>query len=230
LSRTNILAFIVFLLIFIFYNFRYSNIGRGRLISLFMILLLLACLSSVFLLDIVAARSFTFEDSSSDLRWTMVLKGIAVLAENPVFGIGFGNFELDDGFDEFGSITGRPGHDLVSVAFASTGLLGTILFILICYRTLRYFNSAVRHFIALDDRYLTNLIITMKSAYIALLLSCLGNPIIFQRIFWIYTALAVVLHFWSRKESMPSAARAARYIHAPYLRFDPRRMNENEGL
>lgn len=198
LSRTNIFGFIIFLFIFIYNNIRYRNVSKKQIMYLVTILIIITAIVSILLLDILKMRS-SFEDSSTNLRLDMFLKGTKLLIEHPLFGIGFGNFELVERFDDkYGYIYGRPGHDILSVLFVSTGLLGSILFIIICYKTLKSFNLAIRDYIKKNDKYLLNLSITMKSAFIALLSTSPGNPIIFQRILWIYIALAFVMYRWSK--------------------------------
>ncbi|MDQ7786443.1 MAG: O-antigen ligase family protein [Thermodesulfovibrionales bacterium] len=198
LSRTNIYGFGVFLFIFIALNFKFKNITKKQFAILFIILVLLTSLVTIFLFDVIKQRAFSFEDSSSGIRMLMISKGLNLFIEHPLLGIGFGNFEfLDTSDNKFGNIYGRPGHDIVSVPFVSTGAIGASLLIILCFKTLRHLNSAAMYLTKLNDKYLCNLICILKSAFIALLLTGIGNPIVFQRIFWIYIALASIIYRWS---------------------------------
>jgi O-antigen ligase len=198
LSRTNIYGFGAFLFFFILIYFKSKNITKNQFSILLTILIIVIFLGSIFLFDFIKQRAFSFEDSSSGIRYLIFSKGINLFIEHPLWGIGFGNFELLDTVDnKYVNIQGRPGHDIMSVPFVSTGAIGTFLLILLCFKTYNYFNSAAIYLTKLNEKYLCNLICILKSAFIALLLTGFGNPIIFQRIFWIYIALASIIYRWS---------------------------------
>lgn len=199
LSRTSIIGFVLFICIYFFLNFKYKNISKKQLVSLIIILIILLLVFFSFLFNVVQQRSFSFEHMRDEARYYILLKGVKLLSEHPLFGIGFGNFALLDRFDDqYGFIYGRGGHDIISDFFVSVGLFGTFLFIILCYKTLKYFNLSIKHFIKHNDKYLSNLAITLKSAFTALLFTCFGDSLIFQRIFWIYIALAIVMYSWSK--------------------------------
>jgi O-antigen ligase len=202
ISRTSIVGFLLFMFIYISLNFKHKNISKKQLVSVVIIILFLLLLFYVFLFDIVKQRSFSFEHIRDEARYYILLKGIKVFIEHPLFGIGFGNFALLDRFDnKYGFIYGRGGHDIISDFFASVGLVGTLLFIILCFKTLRYYNLSIKLFINNNsNKYLLNLAITLKSAFIALLFTCFGDSLIFQRIFWIYIALGVIMYSWGKHQ------------------------------
>lgn len=197
MSRTHIIGFIIFFLIYISLNFKHTAIGRKQFMSLAMVLVLLIAIISIFLFNIINQRSFSPGDITHEARYDILLKGIKYFMKYPLFGIGFRNFELLDRVDaRFGFIYGRPGHEIISELFVCVGLFGSILFIVLCYKTLRYFNETIKSLVKYNDKYLLNLIIVLKAAFVALLCTFFGDSIILQRIFWIYIALGVTIHRW----------------------------------
>jgi O-antigen ligase len=205
LSRTSIFSFIMFISSFIFLKFKYNYITKKNLCVLLLILIIITLTFYFFLYDIMKARDFSLEDNSSEIRRMIMNKAFKLLTEHPLFGIGFGNFENYYRFDEhYGNISGRPGHDIVSMVFASTGMVGTLVFTFLCYKTLTYYLIAIKKLIKTNNRYWANLSITLISATIALLFSGFGGPVIVQRIFWIYIALAEIMRRWSSLRFMNS--------------------------
>ena len=119
------------------------------------------------------------------------------MVENELSGIGFQNMMLthlsDD--DKYSYVRDSGGHDIISVIFAAIGIPGSLLVLYIFFKTYKYLNIAVKNYsVSGGDRYLLNLGITLKAAYIALLSTSFGNDIIHYNTFWIYVALAVVLY------------------------------------
>lgn len=198
MSRTSIMGFTVFLIIYIFLNFKCKIMDRKQMTILIIIVTFLLLIFSVFLSDFLKQRSYSFEHLKGEARYSILLKGVDLLMEHPLLGVGFRNFELVDTSDKkYEFIYGRTGHDVISVIFASTGLVGGLLFIGLCYKTLMYFNAAIYNFTKQNERYLLNFSLILKSAFLALLFTGLSNPLIFQRIFWIYVGLAIIIHRWS---------------------------------
>ncbi len=205
LSRTHFFGFAIFLFIYIYLNFRHKIYSSKNFVLLSIIVLTITLIYYVWLSDIINERiigyTFSGEDTSAEVRFNVFLKSIKLLFEHPIFGIGFGNLELLDRFDyKYGFIYGHGGHDIVSVLFVSTGSLGILLFIALCYKTFKYFNVLTNRFITQNDKYLLNFIIILKASLMALLATCFGDPIILQRIFWIYIALVVLIYRWSTFE------------------------------
>lgn len=207
MSRTNIVGFGLFLCAFLMLSAKYKTISSGQFLILCFVLIVIAVVFYFFLFDVITTRSFAFNDGSSEHRFHMMQKGLALLKENPLFGVGFSNFEMLRGpGGSYGSIAGRPGHDILSVPFASTGLFGICIILALVYKTFKHFTSALRTFANHGEKRLLSLGITVESGFIALVISCFGNPIVFQRIFWIYMALGAILWRWSLANSRMQAA------------------------
>lgn len=196
-SRTHIIAFLIFGTIYIFLIIKHRIITKKHFIIFAMAGIIITIFMTSFLFEFLSQRSFKFDDSSSITRLDVFIRGIHLLAENPLFGIGFNNIGLIDYGYKSESLLGRGGHDLVSLVFTSTGLLGSLTILFLFYKTLKYLNASMKSYIFQNDKYLNHLIITLKSGYIALLCTWVGVAFIFYKIFWIYTALAVILFRWS---------------------------------
>ncbi len=206
ISRTHIYGFLLFLFIFISLGFMYKKINMKHLIYLLTILIISASISYMVLNEMISDRKFdrtmTINDDSSKARVLIFQKGVKALLEHPFFGIGFNHLELLYWSDNKYGHERRPGHDVVSVVFTSTGFFGGLIFIVLCYKAIYYFKMAIKNFGNGNQKYLQNLSIILLSAFLALLLTGLGNPLIFQRILWIYIAFSVVLYRWSETQGV----------------------------
>jgi O-antigen ligase len=212
LSRTQVAGFIVFGASVAFMNFRNGRISRKQMFYLGLLMLFFLVLYSQmpdFVGDRLVRYTFSGQDTSTEERKYILLKGIELLQNNPFFGIGFGAFPETDSKYARHLVPGVVGHDLVSVFFASTGLLGALLFIFLCYKTFKYLNGAQTSFRASNNTYLFNLTLTIKAAFIAVVSTSLGQPIVVERIFWVYLALAALLYRWGSLTQMKAAKTAA---------------------
>jgi O-antigen ligase len=197
-ARTYIFTFIVFILAYVFLGVKNKFINTKQLIVLLLIVIFLSISLSSFLLDIIMGRSLVLEDDSSQKRFLILERGVDLLIEHPLNGIGFNNLALMDvSSDKYAWISHGGGHDIVSIVFASIGLPGSILLIYILYKIFSYINLAAKSPSIKNDKYLFNLIITLKAAFIAFLSSSFGNGLIVYKTFWIYVAIAVVVYRWS---------------------------------
>lgn len=198
LSRISIIGLLSFFIIYLYFVFRNRSLDKNQMTILLSIVVVFTLISSVFLTSLIFTRDLKFEDESSTIRYSIFLKSIRLFIENPLFGIGFSNLELLNRFHSIdGSVYGWPAHDIISGAFVATGVIGTVLIIWMVYITLNEYNTSISHFKFVRDEYFMNLCIILKSAFIAFIITGFGNTVIFQRIFWIYIALAAVIHRWS---------------------------------
>jgi O-antigen ligase len=206
LSRTHIFGFVIFIVVYVLLNFVHKNFSLKSLLSLMVVIVFIAAFFQILLFDIIEERvigyTFSGADTSSGKRFIMILKGLRLLRENPIFGVGFHNFEMSH-VSDYPTLLMAHGHDLISVLFASTGAVGIMIFITICYKTMRNFNLAIKHFAMVGKKELFNLGIILQAAFIALLMTFAANAIIHQRILWVYIALSVVLYRWSTLDPEP---------------------------
>ncbi|RJO60424.1 hypothetical protein C4544_05125 [candidate division WS5 bacterium] len=209
-SRISIFGFLIYISLYVVLSLLYGKVEKKQWTLLLIIITIIVLMSSLFLYDIVTERDYSFEDDSSIVRSSLFLKAVDLFSENPLFGIGFGNIELlGRPLDKYYNVYNHPGHDLVSGTFVCIGLIGSALLIWICVRTVKYSLIALKQCRKLHDKYLLNLNITLIAAFIAFISTGFGNDVIFQRIFWIYIALAVIMHKWtsSRLISISSSSR-----------------------
>ncbi|MBI5739848.1 MAG: O-antigen ligase family protein [Nitrospirae bacterium] len=195
-SRTWLIVFVIFAITYIALGLKHRIINVKKLLMMSLLFILLALLLSNFLIDNIEARAS--RDLTEDLRYFIFLKGIHALIEHPLVGIGFDNFkyfDTDDG--KFGLILGGlGGHDIVSKVFASIGLVGTIILLMIFFRVIANMNGAARSFSFNRDKYWFNFIIILQAGYIALLSSGLGTSVILKCHLWIYYSLSVLMLKW----------------------------------
>jgi O-antigen ligase len=199
LSRTFVAGFIVFSATFLLLNYLSKRISRKQFLYLVLLVLFFVVLYSRmpdFVDDRLYRYTFSGQDTSGEERKYILLKGIELLWQNPVFGIGFEAFPAMDSQYSGHLAPGVVGHDTLSAFFTSTGLLGTLMFIFLCYKTFKYLNAAQKTFSA-SNGYLFNLALTVKAALIAILSTSIGMSIVLERIFWIYLAFAALLYRWS---------------------------------
>jgi O-antigen ligase len=195
-SRTNIVGFLVFVVVYVLLNIKYKIMSKKYIAFLLIFGIVLFIILSTFLLENMGERSFEMHDNSTDIRFNIFSKGVELLMEYPLFGIGFDNLKSIS-YDKMGDLYGRDGHDIVSSVFTSIGLLGSLTLIFMICRIMKYLFRAAKLSLKQNDKYLVCLIITLLSAFIAQLSLGVGNAVILSRIFWIYSALAVVIYRWS---------------------------------
>jgi len=204
LARTHFFGFIVFFFVYILLTYR-NNVNIKKVVLITVLLIVCMGVSYNFLIDSAIERSSSFSDSSTEKRTWIMLKGVDLFMRHPVFGVGLNNFELLYPTDRrYAFISGWPGHDVISVVFAGTGLFGGTFFLLISIKTLKNLMKSIRMYSSYGNLYLMNLSITVTAAFIAMLSTSLGNPLVFERAYWIYIALAVILHRGCSKNSINS--------------------------
>lgn len=196
MSRTHFFGLIIFVVFFVVMKFKYKQITT-RQIALVAGMVLLSFLIFSRMPSFVSQRlvqnTFSGRDTSVEARSQVLLKGLDIIEENPIFGTGFMS-NSDIKMQAFSGIQSLGGHDLISYYVVGTGLVGGILFVILCYMTFKYLNRAVMHYNRVSDRYFGDLSVILFAGFAALLATFLGNPIVVQRIFWVYVALAAVLY------------------------------------
>ncbi|RJO60864.1 O-antigen ligase family protein [candidate division WS5 bacterium] len=202
-SRTYLIGFVVFIISYLMLGVKHKTIDLKRFLIIIMIITVLSLLLYHFFIDNIIERAS--QDISEDLRYFIFLKGLRLLfIEHPFIGVGLENFQHTVVSDTNLNIIlsqhgGMHGHDIVSKLFASIGLFGTVILLIIMYRIFNNFNRAAKIGFLQNDRYLFNLIILLQAGYIALLSSAIGTGLIFNSNFWTYYSLSVLLYKWGDK-------------------------------
>ena len=81
--------------------------------------------------------AFTRQDTSSEARLELVLKGLQIAAQNPVTGVGLGQFGLASGSDKYA-------HNEWAELLATTGVPGFLIFIGVYWSAWRRLGRALR--------------------------------------------------------------------------------------
>lgn len=193
ISRTAIFGSAIFLLVYFFMHIKDKAFSRKQLVSYVLVIVIIALSMSFFLFDVIRQRDLTLHDSSSLERYNVLVKSLYLLVTNPVFGIGFNNISLEDNPEGISLVSGREGHDIVSLLFVSVGLFGGLVFILLCYRVLKYYSKSGKYFSMTNDKYLLNLSASLRAGFISILLTGFGSSPADYRLFWIHAGLACIL-------------------------------------
>jgi O-Antigen ligase len=216
MSRTHFFGLLIFVGLVVFAKVKNRQITSKQVWSIVGMILLSTFIflkMPGFVGERLVRSTFSGADTSEQARGEIILKGLQILEDNPLFGAGFySSSEID--INRFSNIRGYNGHDMVSLYVAGTGLVGATLFVLLCLLSYRYLNDALKYYEGTPDKYLFNFTIILRAAFLALLATSLANPIVFQRIFWVYVALSAVLYRWSvlernavrKKEVLPGNA------------------------
>ena len=113
-----------------------KRISGGAIFGMFVLLMLVLVgllLSGV--MEVVLIRIFEDDGKAYDSRWDLIKVALEMLYHNPVIGIGLNSFEENmSSFDTTGvtNIIQQPVHNILFLIAAETGLLGLILFLLMC--------------------------------------------------------------------------------------------------
>lgn len=209
-SRTHIFGLITFNLVYLWYKLqtRRTRVAGLVLASLGVgIALLYLTTLPPYVLDRIMGIS-PEDDRSSFSRLVLFEKGVSLVLEAPIFGVGPGNGRF------FGPLLGMQFHDVFSATMGELGLAGLLVLVLICV-----------HVVAAQRRMLQSprwpwtgdvrdLITVIHAAFIAFLVSGFGNVIFNQRLFWMYIALTAVIY---------RAGRTRVPVRAPEMAAPPRR-------
>lgn len=133
------------------------------------------------------SRLMRTEDESAMTRMELMNKGFKLAADYPVFGVGIGNSQSHP------PLLGMGVHDTFSFLTGETGLVGVILVALLCLMTFAAQVRMRRELLQANDRWLMEMGVTVQAAFLAILVATFGNIILYQRMFWIYIGLSVVL-------------------------------------
>jgi len=200
-SRTHIISFAIFIIAYALLGLKHKLIGWKKLLILFLIIAISAVIVSNLLMDRIMGRAQ--EDISEQKRYFILLKGIDVLKEHPIFGIGLNNLIYVDTSDGKWDWLDSGGHDIVSSIFASIGLVGTTILFIIFYKIFRYLTRAAKIQSVKKNNYLFNFVIVLQASYIACLSSSIGDPLICTSSFWTtYFGMSVLIYRWGNRGNM----------------------------
>lgn len=188
-SRTHVVGMVVFVMAYYLLRLRYGRMSGGALFTFLGITAVLLALV-VMLPDFIYGRLVTTTmggDASTRTRYGFIVKAVNLVSEEPWLGVGIGNFGFYEPF------RGMNPHDVISFVLSGVGLLGTGLLCLIILDAFLRMSLNVRRFARLRDRTLFDLSLVILAAFVAQVVSGAGHVLLFQRMFWIYIALAVVL-------------------------------------
>lgn len=194
ISRTAIFGSVAVLLFYFFLNLKDLVRNKKQLLIWILFIVLIALLTSFFLVDIIMQRDVSLQDTSSSERYNVFLKSIYLLMKNPFFGIGFNNISVMQNPTGIYTEIGRAGHDIFSVLFVSIGLIGSTVFLFFCYKTLRYYYIARKYLSREKEKYLSSLIIALMAGFLSFSVISSGESPTNTRIFWIHLALAAVFY------------------------------------
>lgn len=202
-SRTFLIQFVVFMIAYILLGLKHKIINIKMITILIVIIVPFAFLISHYLIDNIMTRAE--EEVSDSLRQVIFLKGLLLLKEHPLVGIGLENYQYTQVSDNsinrrtVGSQGGSmEGHDIVSRVFASIGILGITVLLIIFYRVLKNMTIAAGNRSLKNNRYLFHLLIVLQAGYIGLLCSAIGTSLIYDSQFWIYYSLSVLILRWCK--------------------------------
>lgn len=204
-SRNSLIQFLVFTIAYLALSFRYKLINAKQVAILVLIICIIGFMVSQFLIDSIVARAE--EDVSESMRYYVFLKGISLLGEHPLFGVGLENYQYTKvNNEDLNTILSRDygemaGHDILSRVFASVGLVGTTILLIIFYKGFSNFYSILKNPPASEKKYFLSFAVNMEAGYIGLLSSAIGTSLIFNSQFWIYYSLSVLLMRWRTQES-----------------------------
>ena len=145
-----------------------------------------------------------FSDPAIVMRLDCWKTGLAMIADHPIAGVGFGQFRI--GFLEK-SMAVAGGSDVVGTTFkgfldaqnlfiqtcAELGLIGFALFLGIILLTLKYLRESVRAFYKKEDFLLMEISLALQISFIVYLLGGFFNSYLQLLIFWIIVPFAVAL-------------------------------------
>ena len=203
LSRAFMLAFIVFILAYLVLSLKNRLLSIKVIGAVLLIFIVFPFFIPDTIMDNITDRSS--KNVTEEARYYILLKGIDVFLENPLFGIGFENFPYAYTFDKkYSDLVrrGRAGHEIVSNVLVSIGMFGSLTLIIVFYKIMHWLNKAAKNLIIQHDKYFINFTVLLQAGYIAFLSSAIATSVIFGIEFWIYYALAIKIYRLSIKNPL----------------------------
>ncbi|MBX3423887.1 MAG: O-antigen ligase family protein [Pirellulaceae bacterium] len=200
------------MLFFFWFVFCSATLFKGRQITALLILLGIGIVG-VLLYDVILentnlGRRFQdlqrFEDGSTQLRWLLIVRGFEIFLENPIFGVGLGQFGIASGLDMYA-------HNELAELIATTGLVGTLIYYGAYFTTWRRLRFGVRDTCNPTFHYRAN----MATAGLLLLIACgsLFRPNFLAQDTMFFYAYLIGLSIW-----LQSAVASERRVHTALAR------------
>ncbi|MFQ5605277.1 MAG: O-antigen ligase family protein [bacterium] len=185
-SRGGILSLGLVLLMFVIKKRHYRSVLFISLIGAVVALFLIPAE----IWDRFSAISNVRGDASVNERWQLLTNAWRLFLENPLLGIGLGNFQ--DISIQFIS-RHQPAHNIFLEIAAETGLPGLAVFLGLIWITLRYFEDSRRLFIQKKRPHLAYLAEALKLGFFGFLISCLFLSLQQDTQFWMLFGLAAAM-------------------------------------
>ena len=189
-SRTSLLLFISFLILFPFY---YYSKNSKRLFFLFIIYVIFNY-SLEFLIqqnfDIINRIIFSDDlDSFTGNRFSLYIGSINAFLDNPIFGYGANNLLASEINFEYSGIR-LVSHNIILEFLMSFGLLGAVLVLILYFKNKRYFK--------IPNTYLMN---TYFFSLFILLIGSFTLSWFWREILWVIFAIYFALNYKKYKEA-----------------------------
>lgn len=217
-SRSGYLVLIIIIICYGVYFYRFAGIqrllsgGLALVIVATITILLTTNISSqlvdIFLLSERVSTVVEGSDASVNQRKNIFIVGTRVLTDQPIFGIGFGNFEVVfDRYREGELSTGnaRAAHNTFLKIFAETGIIGFV-FAMLFYGWLLWdiFKTAMRT----NDTRWRMLLFSVFMTILSFLLMSVTLDQIYEAHFWVFAGIGPALAQMVRKMSPASIEEA----------------------
>lgn len=216
-SRTFLVSFGAFVFVYLAMELRFRTFGKMEIMML-IVLPVLGGLAFLLAPDYALNRLTQTADNSLYGRFQLFQKGFSLFGQSPLVGVGLGNAAL------FEPAKGYNMHDTISVMVGETGLLGTVLMLIICAVTLIKQGRTINRMRESGDRFLVQAAVINRCAFLALLLSWFGDIIFLQRMFWVYIAITAVL---SRADIYQLLPRQNSHAEKTDLKLSPASVRES---
>lgn len=174
--------------------------GRKKALGI-ILLIILALLTPKFLSERDSNRGLSL-NSETDLtaqnrieRWK---KGLAMVNDNPLFGVGFENYNEADR-QIFGG-KGSECHNIFIECMSELGYVGLIVFLLLIVSTILNNIKTMKMVRQDEDKFIYNLAKSLNLALIAYLVAGFFVTVLYYPYFWINLAMTVSLNNIARKK------------------------------
>jgi O-antigen ligase len=156
-----------------------------------------------------------FADGSLQGRSVKAEVAITIAADNPIFGVGRGNYRLHyrDYINEIegaGSNTERDAHNLYLEVAAEQGIIGLAVFVGLLATVWGRLRKAELLFAAADERRMTDLSVAVKVGFLGYLVTSLFLHGAYGYMLWLQVGMAVALVVIAQREAAKHADQAVK--------------------
>ncbi|ABU59157.1 O-antigen ligase family protein [Roseiflexus castenholzii] len=156
-----------------------------------------------------------YADSSIQGRSVKAEVAIAIVADNPIFGVGRGNYRLHyrDYINEIegaGSNTERDAHNLYLEVAAEQGIVGLVVFVGLLATVWGRLRAAELLFVAAGERRMADLSVAVKVGLLGYLVTSLFLHGAYGYMLWLQVGMAVALVVIAQREAAAHADHAVK--------------------